>query len=117
MMKYSTLLSAIAVFLGFSSMAEAAFVGPTELKPTTVAEVKSLPDETSVVLQGYIEKQLGGEDYLFKDGSGDIKVEIDAKKWGGLTVTPKDKVEIRGEVDTHKHKPTDIEVDTIHLLK
>ena len=82
-MKYSTLLSAIAVFLGFSSMAEAAFVGPTELKPTTVAEVKSLPDETSVVLQGYIEKQLGGEDYLFKDGSGDIKVEIDAKKWGG----------------------------------
>ena len=92
MMKYSTLLSAIAVFLGFSSMAEAAFVGPTELKPTTVAEVKSLPDETSVVLQGYIEKQLGGEDYLFKDG-------------------------IRGEVDTHKHKPTDIEVDTIHLLK
>ena len=44
-------------------------------------------------------------------------MKLTPRNGGGLTVTPKDKVEIRGEVDTHKHKPTDIEVDTIHLLK
>lgn len=54
---------------------------------------------------------------LFKDESGSIKIEIDEKVWQGLDVSPQDKVEVRGEVDTHKYKPTDIEVETIRLIK
>ena len=55
--------------------------------------------------------------YVFKDDTGSIVVEIDDDDWGGLDVSPKDKVEIRGEVDTHMMKPTDIDVDTVQLVK
>ena len=54
---------------------------------------------------------------MFNDDSGSVKVEIDDKKWGGQNVSPQDKVEIRGEVDTHRFKPADIEVDSIQLVK
>ncbi|MDI5434721.1 NirD/YgiW/YdeI family stress tolerance protein, partial [Salmonella enterica subsp. enterica serovar Kentucky] len=37
--------------------------------------------------------------YVFKDATGTINVDIDHKRWNGLTVTPQDTVEIQGEVD------------------
>ena len=52
-----------------------------------------------------------------KAATGTIRVEIDDEDWQGLTVTPKDKVEIKGEVDTHLMKPADIDVDSITLVK
>ncbi|GCS46334.1 hypothetical protein HmCmsJML009_03941 [Escherichia coli] len=36
---------------------------------------------------------------MFKDASGTINVDIDHKRWNGVTVTPKYTVEIPGEVD------------------
>lgn len=116
-MKYSMLLPAAALFLGLSMNVQAGFVGETDQTVNTVAQVQSMKDESKVVLQGYIEKHLGGEDYMFKDDTGSIKVEIDDDDWGGLDVTAQDKIEIRGEVDTHHLKPTDIDVDSVRLIK
>ncbi len=95
----------------------AGFSGPAQNSAATVAEAKEMPDESYVVLQGYIESSLGGEEYMFKDDSGSIKIEIDDDDWRGLSVGPDDKVEIQGEVDTHMMKPTDIDVDAIRLVK
>ncbi len=116
-MKKLMLFAVAGFILGAGTIVYAGFSGSSDAKKNVAAQIAQMPDETPVILEGYIEKHLGGEDYLFKDDSGSVKVEIDNKKWGGQTVTPQDKVEIRGEVDTHRFKPEDIEVDSIRLVK
>lgn len=74
------------------------FVGPNG-SSTTVESAKSLRDDTRVTLRGNIVERISDDLYLFKDASGTVNVDIDHKRWNGLTVTPQDVVEIRGEVD------------------
>ncbi|PWC20058.1 TIGR00156 family protein [Brenneria roseae subsp. roseae] len=66
---------------------------------TTVAKAKEMKDDSWVTLRGTIEQRIGDEDYLFRDESGTMTVEIDDKYWNGQTITPQDKVELQGELD------------------
>ncbi|WP_392551590.1 YgiW/YdeI family stress tolerance OB fold protein [Orbus wheelerorum] len=66
---------------------------------TTVEQAKQLPDDSWVILQGHITQQTGKKDYIFKDSTGEVKVEIDHRRWMGQTISPTDLVEIAGEVD------------------
>ncbi|KAA3666014.1 YgiW/YdeI family stress tolerance OB fold protein [Pectobacterium carotovorum] len=66
---------------------------------TTVDKAKDLRDDSWVTLRGNIEKRLGDENYLFRDATGTMEVEIDHKRWNGQMVSPTDKVEIQGELD------------------
>ena len=79
----------------------------------SVKQAKDAKDDTFVVLQGYIEKRLGHEEYLFRDETGTIKVEIKDKKFRGMTVYPDDFVQIAGEVDKGFFKEVEIEVKNI----
>lgn len=74
------------------------FKGPS-MQKVTVEQVKNMKDDERVILRGYIVQALGDEDYLFQDDTGNIKVEIDHKRWRGQVITPKDLVEIHGKVD------------------
>ena len=65
----------------------------------TVKEATSLRDDTRVSLKGSIIKSLGDEDYIFRDATGTIEVEIDDDIWQGRTVNPEDVILIEGEVD------------------
>ncbi len=47
-------------------------------------------------LRGNITERLSDDRYTFRDESGTVVVEIDHKRWNGVTVTPQDKVELRG---------------------
>ncbi len=108
-----------AVFTS-SSMAQnhmGGFAGPSSIGVVTVEQAKNMSDDSAVILRGHIESQVGNEDYMFKDSTGTIRVEIDKEDWNGLTVKPEDLVEIRGEVDTHWSKPANIDVDTISLIQ
>lgn len=64
-----------------------------------VSSLKGLPDDTYVTLEGYIEKQVRREHYIFRDASGKIEVEIDDDVWRGVDVTPSDKVRLTAEID------------------
>ena len=44
------------------------------------------------------------EKYLFHDATGEIIVEIDDDKWGGVTASPKDALELSGEIDRDINK-------------
>lgn len=79
---------------------------------TTVEQAKQLADRTRVVLQGNITKQIGKEEYIFSDKTGEVQVEIDQKHWHGQTVTPNDLVEIAGKVDKYKNS---FEIDVKHV--
>ncbi|AJZ91210.1 Protein ygiW [Beauveria bassiana D1-5] len=91
------------------------FVGPTGSK-TTVKQAKTLSDDTWVTLTGKIEQRIGGDDYIFRDATDSINVDIDHKRWNGQTVTPQDTVEIQGKVDKDWNS-IEIDVKQINKLK
>ena len=90
--------------------------GPSAVAATSVKQALELKDDTYVTLRGNITEHLGGDKYMFSDGTGSIKVEIDDEDWHGLSVGPKDTVEIYGEVDKGWTK-IEIDVDAIKLVK
>ena len=89
------------------------FVGP-DVSVTTVEAAKSMRDDTWVTLRGNIVERISDDLYLFKDNTGTINVDIDHKRWNGVTVTPQDKVEIRGEVDKDWNS---VEIDVKQISK
>ncbi len=74
------------------------FSGPNG-SVVTVKQAQDMKDDSWVTLRGNIEKRVGDEDYTFRDATGTMTVEIDHKRWEGLTVSPADKVELQGELD------------------
>lgn len=89
------------------------FSGPSAAL-TTVDKVKSMSDDTWVMLQGNIERRVGDDTYTFRDASGTLTVEIDKKRWNGQTITPKDKVQLEGKVDKNW---SSVEVDVKNIKK
>jgi uncharacterized protein (TIGR00156 family) len=114
-----TTTSAMAQNGGFSgpdtqsSQSQGGFVGPN-VSNTTVEKAKGLRDDSWVVLEGSIVRKVGKELYEFRDASGSVNVDIDDDVWGGLTVTPKDKIRIEGEVDKDWNS---VEIDVKRISK
>ena len=74
------------------------FSGPNGTM-VTVKQAQDMKDDAWVTMRGNIEKRIGDEDYLFRDATGTMTVEIDNKRWEGQTVGPKDNVELQGKLD------------------
>lgn len=89
------------------------FVGPNG-SSTTVASAKSLRDDAWVTLRGNIVERISDDLYVFKDATGTVNVDIDHKRWNGVTVTPQDVVEIQGEVDKDWNS---VEIDVKQISK
>ena len=89
------------------------FTGPVTV--TTAEQAKALPDDAKVTLRGTIEKHLGGKNYVFKDASGTVPVEIKAKHWDGQSVSPQDAVQIDGEIE-RKRDAVKVEVKSLRKL-
>ncbi|MCK3658633.1 hypothetical protein A4G18_07905 [Pasteurellaceae bacterium Pebbles2] len=84
---------------------------------STIAQVQKLNDNSHVILEGYIVKQLSNDDYTFKDNAGDtITIELEDNVWNGLNVSEKDKIRITGEVDKEWSK-TQIDVYQIEKIQ
>ncbi len=81
---------------------------------TTVESAKSMRDDAWVTLRGNIVERLSDDVYTFKDASGTINVDIDHKRWNGVTVGPQDLVEIQGEVDKDWNS---VEIDVKQVTK
>ncbi|APW86477.1 TPA: YgiW/YdeI family stress tolerance OB fold protein [Klebsiella variicola] len=97
-----------------SSTAQAGgFTGPSGAV-TTVANAKSLRDDTWVTLRGKITERISDDLYKFQDASGVINVDIDHKRWNGVTVGPQDTVEIQGKVDKDWNS---VEIDVKQIRK
>ncbi|MCH4248774.1 MAG: NirD/YgiW/YdeI family stress tolerance protein [Acinetobacter populi] len=85
--------------------------------PVTVAQAKKLPDESFITLTGTLVRHLQKDHYEFKDQTGTISVEIDDDLLHPAHFKPNTQVKLVGEVDTHRYKPTDIEVLQLEILK
>ena len=80
----------------------------------TVDQLKGMRDDAKVTLRGNIIQSLGGKEYLFKDATGTVPVEIGDNRWRGQKVDPDDIVEIHGELDKDWSK---MEIDVKRLIK
>ncbi|PIT39444.1 YgiW/YdeI family stress tolerance OB fold protein [Snodgrassella alvi] len=126
-MKKITTLSGIIAMVSMPLIAagQGGFTGPSvptqksgykdpNAAVTTVTHAKSLPDDSRVILRGKITKRVSDDMYKFQDATGVIDVDIDQKRWNGLSVSPQDTVEIQGEVDKDWNS---VEIDVKHLRK
>lgn len=100
-MKHTILtLLAIGGIALFSHNVMATNAAHTNNKPVSkISDVKAMPDDTEVVIQGVIVQNLGDENYLVKDDSGTVTIEIDEDLVHGNTITPEAEVLITATVD------------------
>lgn len=112
-------LPAYAAFDGPGAAPGGGFEGPGAHRVTKAAQVRDARDDTPCVLEGHIISKLTNRDdeYMFKDDSGEVVVDIDSKVFGGRHVTPRSLVRLHGEVDTHKFRPNDVDVKWMEILK
>jgi uncharacterized protein (TIGR00156 family) len=117
-------LKSIAVLLAagaavvFSATSQAQYVGPsTHVAAHSVAEVLKNPvDDQAVVLRGTIIKKVGNEKYIFTDGTGEIRVEIDDKHFAHQRFDAQTKVELRGEIEKDFLESPEVDVDALIAL-
>lgn len=96
------------------------FSGPVSgAQADTVAKALTLSDDAPVVLTGNIVSQVAGskDKYIFKDASGEVRMEIERKVFAGQTVTPQDTVRVIGKVDKDLGKDVEIEAKMLEIVK
>lgn len=81
-----------------------------------VADSNKWQDDEYIVLEGNIIRQVGKDDFIFKDNSGEIEVEIERRAWAGQTISPEDKVKLYAEVDKSWNK-IEVEVNRVEKIK
>lgn len=79
-----------------------------------VSEALKAEDNAPVILVGSIVKQLDHDEFLFKDSTGEVEIEVKKRAWNNQTITPQDTIEIRGKVDKEWAKT---EIDVRQIIK
>ncbi|WP_434778063.1 NirD/YgiW/YdeI family stress tolerance protein [Neisseria sp. Ec49-e6-T10] len=111
MKKQLTILMSVVTLL-FSSSVFADNDDQSYAQNVTVTQAKQLGDETHVVLTGKIVKRLGDDQYLLRDSSGSIVIEID----DDYVIKVGDKVKVYGQIDKDDHKRIKIDSDRVTKL-
>ena len=100
---------------GFVSMPDRGDAQQKILDVISVALTLSLRDQTPVVLEGYISRQIGSRSYIFRDVTGSIVANIEEECWPDRPVTPGDRVRLEGRVD-REWLAVSLDVLTVKLL-
>ena len=110
-----------ALLVGIFGTLQAQYTGPgSTAMVKTVKEVSNNAlkldrKDTMVKLRGFIIEQLGDENYMFKDASGKIRVEIDKKRLPAATFNENTEMVIIGEVDYDLLEDTEVEVKNVEI--
>ena len=78
----------------------------------TVEAAKQAQDDAPMMIEGKIVKQIGKNDYVFQDATGEIEIEVSKRAWNGQQVSPSDTIVIYGKVDKEWNK-TELDVKRI----
>jgi uncharacterized protein (TIGR00156 family) len=114
MCRFSALLGFLAA-LGLAESATAQFAGTFDRSGMNVKAILRDPrEDMPVVLRGIIVKKIYHEHYVFSDGTGRIRLDIDDDRFpGGVPVAPDMTIEISGRVDKVFLFPPEIEVERV----
>jgi uncharacterized protein (TIGR00156 family) len=116
-MKKRLAIATAVIVVATAPLAYAQYAGPSSAKPAarasfaTVAEILKNPvDDVQVTLDGHLVRQVGKEKYLFTDGTGEIRVEIDTEDFPAVRIDDKTKVKLQGEVEKDFMQSPEIDV-------
>ena len=111
-------LATVGALSAGATAVHAQYVGPsTTANYKNVAEILKNPvDDTVVVLSGHLLRKVGKEKYIFSDGTGEIRVEVDAKYFPATPISEKTKVQINGEVEKEFMSSPEIDVKALVVL-
>lgn len=122
-------------FAGFlllvTSLAQGSYTGPGSDKAqgaqtghksntgtTTVANILKMPrDNMRVELIGNLVRKIRHENYMFSDGTGEIRVDIDDDEFPAQAVQADTRVEIMGEVDMDHRSDPEIDVKWLRIVQ
>lgn len=113
---------AAVLVAGAALAAFAQYTGPSEGRAAseplrTVAEVlEQGRDDQPVLLTGVLAKKVGKEKYLFRDATGEIRVEIDVEDFPAGPVDATTRVEIAGEVDKNVLRKAEVDAKRVRVL-
>ncbi|MDR1802996.1 MAG: NirD/YgiW/YdeI family stress tolerance protein [Treponema sp.] len=125
----AALFSAAAVYAqqGFTGPSQTGFTGLAagqygytgQVQTVTVAQSQAFNDKTPVIVRGNIVQAIGGDNYIFRDSSGDIILKIGPKEWMnfGSTIGPSEIIEISGEIHRDKKNRSDIHIHAVSIRK
>jgi len=92
---FAATMAAVAV-----PAAMAQFTGPSpEPRTTSVKQALQARPNTYVTVTGRIVNHLRQDYYMFRDASGEIRVEIGSSVWQNRKIGPDTKVRLQAEVD------------------
>ncbi len=121
-----TLILTGALGAGLAAPAGAQYQGPGGRAPKAAAQgpiatvtdvLKRGRDDQRVTLTGHVVKKVGWEKFLFRDATGEIRIEIDDDVMPAEPFDDKTKVEISGEVEKDFMRSVEIDVKAIRILK
>ncbi|MCG5076732.1 YgiW/YdeI family stress tolerance OB fold protein [Paraburkholderia tagetis] len=104
----------------FAAAAHAQYTGPgAQPAATTVQQLTNGgKDDQRVVLRGHVLKAMGDEKYTFSDGSGEILVKIDQKRWpSGQPVSETSTVELTGKYDKELFGMPKVKVQDVRVVQ
>lgn len=105
----------LLVFLSMTA-AQAQFAGPNSSRTVTnVEQAKTARLGRDVSLTGNIVERIWEDYYLFRDGTGQIRVEIERHLWRGRQVDANRKVRLLGDV-SRGWRGRYISVDRLQVL-
>ena len=115
MMKRSIVFASLLTVAPFAS---AQYFGPgAQGASNNIRAVLDNPvDDQYVVLRGNLTSQVGGEKYMFSDGSGQIRVEVDNDEFPRHRIGPETVVELYGEVEKDFMQSPEIDVDRVLIV-
>lgn len=104
-------LLSLATLLAISSSAVAGFNGGTDAPKSTVAQaLKSKQDDAPIQLTGKIVRQIDNDEFMFRDATGEIKIEVEDNAWQGANVTQNDTITIFGKIDYERVGTNSVDV-------
>lgn len=119
-MNRKIITAAAIAALAFGGATYAQYTGPSTTKPAAtaryanVAEILKNPlDDVRITLQGHLVRKIGKEKYLFSDGTGEIRVEIDDERFPAAKIDDKTRVSLEGEVEKDFLQSPEIDVKKI----
>ena len=102
-----------------SNMSQGSYTGSgSSTGTTTVADILKMPrDDMRVLLTGNLVRKIGHETYMFSDGTGEIRVDIDDEDFPAQPVQADTRVEIMGEVDMDHRSDPGVDVKWIRIAR
>lgn len=113
-MKKILAMLSIAALLPLGAHAEFVGEGSTPVL-TTVAKALQAADDSRVMLEGHIVRQIDTEHYEFQDASGTARVEIDHKYLPTEKFTAQSKLRLQGKLDK-EFSGSKIDVKKVEIL-